>query len=129
MLSEQGMLAFSQPASSERVTTYDQAILAFKSETILMTFQRILRQFASFAASLLDMNHELVPALLTTTVEERDGEKGAETILSNTSMHIVLPGMGLREAEFNSRRIGKTTITTSSKSRRGAYTHTHVAST
>ena len=54
-------------------------------------------------------------------VEERYGKAGAETILSNASTHIVLPGVGQREAEFYARRIGKTTITTSSSSRRSAW--------
>jgi type IV secretion system protein VirD4 len=54
-------------------------------------------------------------------VEERYGKAGAETILSNASTHIVLPGVGQREAEFYSKRIGKTTITTQSSSRRGAW--------
>jgi type IV secretion system protein VirD4 len=54
-------------------------------------------------------------------VEERYGKAGAETILSNASTHIVLPGVGQREAEFYSKRIGKTTITTNSSSRRGAW--------
>jgi type IV secretion system protein VirD4 len=52
-------------------------------------------------------------------LEERYGKAGAETILSNASTHLVLPGVGQREAEFYSRRIGKTTITTWSSSRRG----------
>ncbi len=54
-------------------------------------------------------------------VEERYGKAGAETILTNASTHLVLPGVGQREAEFYSRRIGKTTIITSSSSRRGAW--------
>lgn len=54
-------------------------------------------------------------------VEERYGKAGAETILSNASTHIVLPGVGQREAEFYSRRIGKTTITTQSRSQRGTW--------
>ncbi len=51
-------------------------------------------------------------------LEERYGKAGAETILSNASTHVVLPGVGQREAEFYARRIGKTTITTWSSSQR-----------
>jgi type IV secretion system protein VirD4 len=54
-------------------------------------------------------------------LEERYGKAGAETILSNASTHLVLPGVGQREAEFYARRIGKTTITTWSSSRRGRW--------
>jgi type IV secretion system protein VirD4 len=54
-------------------------------------------------------------------LEERYGKAGAETILANASTHLVLPGVGQREAEFYSRRIGKTTITTWSSSRRGRW--------
>jgi type IV secretion system protein VirD4 len=54
-------------------------------------------------------------------VEERYGKAGAETFLSNASTHLVLPGVGQREAEFYARRIGKTTIITSSTSRRGTW--------
>jgi type IV secretion system protein VirD4 len=54
-------------------------------------------------------------------VEERYGKAGAETILANASTHLVLPGVGQREAEFYARRIGKTTITTWSSSRRGRW--------
>ena len=115
------MLAFPQPASSERVTSYDQAVLASQGEATRVAYRHILRQFVSSAASLPDMDHEFVPAQLTSTVEERYGKAAAETILSNASTHIVLPGVGHREAEFYSKRIGKTTITTWSRSRRGAW--------
>ncbi len=54
-------------------------------------------------------------------LEERSGKAGAETIRSNASTHLVLPGVGQREAEFYARRIGKTTITTWSSSRRGRW--------
>lgn len=54
-------------------------------------------------------------------VEERYGKAGAETILSNASTHLVLPGIGQREAEFYARRIGKTTIITHSRSQRGTW--------
>lgn len=67
------------------------------------------------------MDHEFVPAQLTSTVEEYYGKAGAETILSNASTPVVLPEVSQREAEFYSRRIGKTTITTSSRSWRGTW--------
>ena len=51
-------------------------------------------------------------------VEERCGRAEAETILSNASTHVILPDVGQREAEFYSKRIGKTIITTSFSSRR-----------
>jgi type IV secretion system protein VirD4 len=54
-------------------------------------------------------------------VEERYGKASAETILANASTHLVLPGVGQREAEFYARRIGKMTITTTSSSRRGRW--------
>lgn len=54
-------------------------------------------------------------------LEERYGKAGAETILANASAHLVLPGVGQREAEFYSRSIGKTTIITWSSSRRGRW--------
>lgn len=54
-------------------------------------------------------------------LEERYGKAGAETLLANASTHLVLPGVGQREADFYARRIGKTTITTWSRSRRGAW--------
>ncbi|GHO89423.1 VirD4-like conjugal transfer protein, CD1115 family [Dictyobacter formicarum] len=38
------------------------------------------------------------------------GSESKETILSNTTTHIVLPGTGQDEAEFYSRRIGTTTV-------------------
>ncbi len=40
-------------------------------------------------------------------VEERYGKAGAETILSSTSTHVDLPGVGQREAEFYARRIAR----------------------
>lgn len=52
------------------------------------------------------MYHEFMSAQLTSAVEERYGKAGAETILSNASTHLVLPGVDQREAEFYSKRIG-----------------------
>ena len=115
------VFAFQQPASPEWITTYDQTILVAKGETARAVYRRILREYASFAASLPGMDHEFVPAQLTSTVEERYGKPGAETILSNTSTRVVLPGVGQREAEFYTQRIGKTKITTWSRSRRGTW--------
>lgn len=88
------MLAFPQPASSKWITPYDQTILVAKGETTRAAYRRILRQFASFAATLPGMDHQFVPTQLTSTVEKRYGKAGAETILSNASTHIILPGMG-----------------------------------
>ena len=38
------------------------------------------------------------------------GERGRTTILTNTTTHLVLPGVGQEEAEYYSRRIGSTTV-------------------
>ncbi len=54
-------------------------------------------------------------------LEERYGKEATETILSNASTHLVLRGIGQREAEFYSRRIGDTTVVTQSRSTRGRW--------
>src|SRR5436305_14464922 len=49
-------------------------------------------------------------------LDDRYGKAIKENILANTVNHLLLPGAGLEETEYYSRRLGITTITTESHS-------------
>lgn len=54
-------------------------------------------------------------------VEELYGPTGKKTIQTNTTTHVVLPGIGLDDAEYYSRRLGEQTVLTRSASARGFF--------
>jgi type IV secretion system protein VirD4 len=53
-------------------------------------------------------------------LDEKYGEAIRKTILANTVTHLLLPGAGLEETEYYSRRIGNTTVRTETRSTSGS---------
>jgi type IV secretion system protein VirD4 len=73
--------------------------------------------FPSFVSTARSMRVSLLMALQSfSQLEDLYGPKGARSIRSNTVSELLLPGAGLEECEYFSKRAGETTVQT--------YTHT-----